>query len=749
MKILHFVLAALTTLSLSANVITPSVAAPTQPTTQFTTAITSGAKQIAVGANHACAITQSDTVKCWGRNDLGQLGDGTTIDRSVPVDAKVVTKPVKQIVAREQATCALYTDGGVVCWGAYTEVAGSVNGSMQPPNISKALKKIGIRNASAICGIDLSDRLGCWSFAPEYIDNANFTWERTDIADFYASEDNRACIINKSGAIECAYLSYLDDSPPVFYKIDYQATKYVSVRISSYAGCGLTDSGLLRCGWFYFSDSPYPTPVEDTQIGGSSSLIETSASVSQQSHLVPPDFCFVIKTKLLCRSVSIGSPVFDTFVDVTFDKAILNVSYIFYRDYAANTYWFACVLLEGGEVKCWGNNDYGQVGDGSAGVQSHTAVKPANVTQPIKSVNTGWDHTCVTATAGNAQCFGAAMLGQIGNGTHGACCGIDNSQDTNIPQTVISNTAVTQLALGGNHSCAIQNGGAWCWGDNHNGQVGNGNTTDADTPVQVTGLISGVTKLAAGSHNTCAIQNSALKCWGWNDRGQVGDGSTADWWLPTPVISLTQPVSDVAIGGAHACAVLANGALNCWGRNDYGQLGDGTSGNNRLALVAVKGISNVVEVAPADTHTCARIANGKVYCWGWNYLGSLGNGSLDWVTVVTPTLVSGINGSVTQIAAERNRTCVLTSLGAVQCWGNGIAAPVTVPGLEANVKSFDIGVDHGCAAMQDNTLRCWGSNAHGQRADSIMASSYISSPVTVVGFDGAPWRSVYLPLTLR
>jgi alpha-tubulin suppressor-like RCC1 family protein len=189
-----------------------------------------------------------------------------------------------------------------------------------------------------------------------------------------------------------------------------------------------------------------------------------------------------------------------------------------------------------------------------------------------------------------------------------------------------------QVAPGEDHTCAVTSEGAVkCWGANDYGQLGDGTTTRRTTPVEVSGLGSGVSALGAGADHTCVLTSGGgVKCWGRNDYGQLGDGTTADRHTPIDVSGLASGVSALSAGAAHTCAVTVEGGAKCWGDQGYGRLGDGRTGYLAATPVDVSGLAiGVVAVAAGGVHTCALTSGGGVKCWGGNYAGQLGDGTTE------------------------------------------------------------------------------------------------------------------------
>jgi len=323
-------------------------------------------------------------------------------------------------------------------------------------------------------------------------------------------------------------------------------------------------------------------------------------------------------------------------------------------------YAHTCALTSGGGVKCWGRNDYGQLGDGTT-TERHTPVNVSGLASGVSAIATGMYHTCALTSGGGVKCWGDNEDGQLGDGT---------TTDRHTPVNVSGlASGVSAIAGGYEHTCALTSGGgAKCWGRNYWGQLGDGTTTDRHTPVNVSGLASGVSGIAGGYEHTCALTSGGgVKCWGWNSSGQLGDGTTTDHHTPVNVSGLASGVSAITAGGLHTCARTAGGGVKCWGNNEYGQMGDGTT-TTRLTPVSVSGLASGVSAIDAgDSHTCARTASGGVKCWGYNFDGELGDGTT--IDRHTPVNVSGLASGVSAIASGGWHTCALTSGSGVKCWG--------------------------------------------------------------------------------
>jgi alpha-tubulin suppressor-like RCC1 family protein len=180
-----------------------------------------------------------------------------------------------------------------------------------------------------------------------------------------------------------------------------------------------------------------------------------------------------------------------------------------------------------------------------------------------------------------------------------------------------------------NHSCVLtSDDGVKCWGRNNYGQLGNGNTTDTHFAQNVSGLISNVRVLGRSYNHTCAIlNNSEVRCWGRNDGGQLGDGTTQYRSQPVAVAGLSSPVRQIAAGSDFTCVITESGGVQCWGKNDYGQLGNGNNQSQTIPTDVAFLQRNVQAISTGVFFACALITDGSIRCWGFNVEGSLGNGN--------------------------------------------------------------------------------------------------------------------------
>ena len=354
-------------------------------------------------------------------------------------------------------------------------------------------------------------------------------------------------------------------------------------------------------------------------------------------------------------------------------------------DRVASSSQSSCVALSTGQVKCWGSNSYGLLGNNSQLAMSAEPVIATELSGSFVDIAGGYSgHMCGLKNDGTVWCWGLGTNGQPGNGS---------SWTSAVPVRVKDLTDVVSIVGGYKHTCATKsNGSMWCWGQA--GTVGDGSNVNKNSPQQVAGMESGVIGMAAGSGYSCATKSDGTAwCWGSNTNGRLGDGTTTNSYVPVRVKGLTNPIAMIG-GYDHTCATKADRTVWCWGSALNGQLGIGsniTSGDY-LEPVKVEGLDSVSTLSTGDHHNCAVKLDRTAWCWGKNNQGQLGNGT---------TTQSGI--------------------------------PVQVQGMEGVTSISAIGYTHTCATKTDGSAWCWGENNYGQLGNNNLGTRS-NVPVRVSGF---------------
>lgn len=348
---------------------------------------------------------------------------------------------------------------------------------------------------------------------------------------------------------------------------------------------------------------------------------------------------------------------------------------------------YACALIAGGEIRCWGANGGGQHGDGT--MMEHYRPTVANFMGAVE-ISTGYEHMCARRADGTVWCWGAGSNGQLGNGA------MDRSLT---PVQVMGITTATKIVTGLYASCALlANRTVQCWG--RGTDLGNGTGAQSAVPVMVenlpdaTDIAMGSFGTGAQSMTTCALRmGGGIRCWGNGVDGQIGDGTRNSARRATDVMGITNARS-IDVGGRHACAVLMDNTVRCWGNGESGELGEAAM-EIRTMPVAVAGINNAQTISLGDWFSCAILMDGQLTCWGEGGRAQLGRGMI-------PPL--GMSRS---------------------------PMPAPVVNL-TQVRMHGGGVDHACAVTGDGTTWCWGDNQAGELGDGMTSSERFPTPQPVL-----------------
>lgn len=607
---------------------------------------------------------------------------------------------VEQLAAAGSAMCARYRSGNVACWGtspAFGDGSQDVT-QRNPVSVAGISDAVELRGGHGfLCVRRASGAVACWgrNDLGQLGDGSATMFRATPrpvmgIVDAVqiSAGDNGACAVLSGGGVRCWGSNNFGESAADPMVTSVRVPVEVSgVRDAVDVARGMTHacvrlrSGTLEC-WGRNSSGQ----LGDGTLGGSRSLPVTVGGLSDAVEIM-----------------------------VAWDHS--------------------CARRRTGEVLCWGSNANGAIGDGTRFTNIPTPTEVAGLTDLAQVVG-GVSFTCARGSAGAVFCWGFNNRGQVGADV--------GDEQVLVPNAVREVSDAVEIVAGAAWVCArLRSGSVRCWGDNAYGQHGYGFTGETrPTPTTVFDLTDATQVSAKGFHVCARRATGEVSCWGANSVGAVGDERVGRTFArPNPVRDL-RDVQEVRVGGAHTCARLTSGQVLCWGDNLYRQLGTTELLQRTSTPRLVEGVSNIVELAAGLRHTCARDTLGAVWCWGRDDLGQLGDGTPTNSLGELPTRVVGLSDAV-QIVAGNDFNCARRRSGAVYCWGeatfgglgDGVsvrsATPVAVDGLSDAVL-VTAGIGHACAQRSGGEVLCWGSNLHGQLGDGSMASVQLS-PVSVVG----------------
>jgi alpha-tubulin suppressor-like RCC1 family protein len=340
-------------------------------------------------------------------------------------------------------------------------------------------------------------------------------------------------------------------------------------------------------------------------------------------------------------------------------------------------YAFSCAVMNGQHsVFCWGADNAGQLGTPvPPGDTGRRTPQPVPGLTGVQELAAGGGHVCALLEDASVVCWGEDYYGQLGDGLAGPGHDREAPAPVRLGPAAPALTGVRHISSGVHHTCALTSGEVYCWGANGSGQLGDGTTVQRPWPARLDS--TGVLGVFAGVHHTCAQTMQGVLCWGADEWGQLGDGAAThsvcvdpaagpqDCSL-TPVDTALPSATLLRAGHYHTCA-LAGLDLWCWGLNAAGQLGNGTWSNSAVPVQALtpRGLS---ALAAGGAHTCAADAFGDVLCWGANDQGQAAARGPGVTALATPARVEGLP-TATDLAAGYAFTCALLSDQRVMCWG--------------------------------------------------------------------------------
>jgi alpha-tubulin suppressor-like RCC1 family protein len=634
-----------------------------------------GIVEISAGSNHTCVRVALGSVRCLGGNASGQLGVGTFSSSFQGLYLGSLDTGVRTIVAANGSSYAVTTGLGAKSWGA--NAFGRLGDGLST-NRSLPSDVLGLDAGRAAASFSTSAlAAGSHPFTATYVGDLNHTGSLSSTRDHTVTK-----------AATTTTLAATPASTSVFG----QAVT-LTATVTSAAG---TPGGTVA-----FSDNVNGALGTVTLSAGGVATLSTSA-LSVGAHTITATYSgatnFLVSSGT--RAYTVNKAATTTTLTSSVNPSVFGQSVTF----------TARVTAVSGSAKPTGTITV-------TDTTSSTVVGGIDLNAITQSkVQAGDGFACSLGSEGGVTCWGNNADGQLGDGT-------TTNRLTPVAVSGLS-SGVESIATGSSHACAVTKLGAVkCWGSNALGQLGDGTTTSRSTPVTVTGMSSGILAVAAGNGSTCAFDEvGKVFCWGDGGQGELGNGGTDNKLAPVPVPALSGGIKAIALGGSTGCAIIASGGLVCWGANALGQVGDGSS-VNQLTPVGVFGLDSegVASVAVGNSHTCAVTTVGAALCWGNNFLGQIGDGTV--FGRLTPTPVLGLESGVATINLGSNHSCAVTKAGAVRCWGGNTfgqlgnggttdqSTSVAVSGLSSGVSSIAGGTGFTCARTTTGFIRCWGSNS--------------------------------------
>ena len=349
------------------------------------------------------------------------------------------------------------------------------------------------------------------------------------------------------------------------------------------------------------------------------------------------------------------------------------------------SFYHSCAIALNGRAYCWGSGNSGKLGNGStASSRVPVAVNTSGVLagKTIKQISAGENHTCAIASDNRAYCWGSNKNGQLGNGS---------TADSNVPVAVnmsgaLAGKTIKQMSVEFSTSCVVASDNrAYCWGSNKNGQLGNGSTADSRVPVAVntSGVLVGKTikEVTTGGFHTCALDTSSkMYCWGLNSSGRLGGGLTSIMSNVPVAVNMSgalagKTIKQMSVEFSTSCVVASDNRAYCWGSNKNGQLGNGSTADSRVPVAvnmsgALAG-KTIKQILAGGDHGCVVASDDKMYCWGLNNNGELGNNSSVSSSVPVAVNTDGVLAGkvIKQMSAGFSNTCAVDSGYGIYCWG--------------------------------------------------------------------------------
>lgn len=661
--------------------------------------------QLSSGSDHYCALRADGTVWCWGSNSHGELGDGTRAASATPTKVDL-PEPVAEVLAGRQRTCVRFkSSGNVTCWGDAANGGLGSGATADQTKPTGAVVNLGGKAAVALSGrgshlcARLSDGTAkCWG-------------------------------ANRNGELGIA--PGPDEPLPVDLPLQspitdiVTGTEFTCARhgAGEYRCFGANDLGQLGTGRDAGAGNPLPgSNVAKIHLGRSHGCAVMSGTGTIKCWGSNVSGC-------VGTGASSDAPVpVPQDIPIPAGDSVAGMA-------LGSTH--SCALLTNGGVRCWGDNSFGKLGDGTSTLApQRSPSSKVDFVQPAIGLVAGNEHTCAHLADKSVWCWGNNRYGAIGTGTLGTSplpAIVAQPQDAGAP---------TDLSAGDTHTCVRFNTRWSCVGNNASGQLGLGDTVTRGSFGPPT---LSYRKVSGGTGTTCGYESPAgpVYCWGDNRDGQLGVGGGPSDPLPKLLLLGPEPVNSLSVGSNHACVSMGDaGSVKCWGNNETGQLGNATQTTENSPISISSNLPAVKQVIAGNGRTCALLNNRSAKCWGSNRFGELGLGDRA-PRNAPPSGAVAVDAGVLQLALGGNHTCARLADKTVRCWG--VQANVGIPGLTSDqlqppaqavqlpAAPVEVAAGRGatCSIVEGGAVFCWGENSTHQLGQGPEDTTDRTTPVKV------------------